>query len=117
MVFVSENTHKAALTKFVQEMLPSSDITVSRKTIDLLSDCCVEFIQLLSSEANEICEKEAKKMIAGEHVVAALKSLGFDAYVDEINESYQEHQKQLKVFPLCLLFDSLITFLRRFATD
>ncbi|KAG0237054.1 negative cofactor 2 transcription regulator complex subunit ncb2 [Actinomortierella wolfii] len=32
-----------------------------------------EFIHLLASEANEICEKEAKKTIAAEHVIAALK--------------------------------------------
>jgi histone H3/H4 len=33
----------------------------------------LEFIHLIASEANEICEKEAKKTIAPEHVLAALK--------------------------------------------
>lgn len=34
-----------------------------------------EFIHLLSSEANEICEKESKKTIAPEHIISALEVL------------------------------------------
>ena len=33
----------------------------------------LEFIHLISSEANEICEQESKKTIAPEHIIAALK--------------------------------------------
>jgi len=33
----------------------------------------IEFIHLIASEANEICEKEAKKTIAAEHVITALQ--------------------------------------------
>ena len=33
----------------------------------------LEFIHLIASEANEICEKEAKKTIAAEHVITALQ--------------------------------------------
>lgn len=77
-------------------MLPS-DISCARDTRDLLIECCVgqlharlygppachvpsltfdqskEFIHLVSSEANDVCEKGSKKTIAPEHVVAALK--------------------------------------------
>lgn len=34
---------------------------------------CPEFIHLISSEANEICEQESKKTIAPEHIISALK--------------------------------------------
>ncbi|KAI8855040.1 histone-fold-containing protein [Chytridium lagenaria] len=70
---------KATVAKLIQEMMPS-DIACAKETRDLLSECCVEFIHLIASEANEACEKDAKKTIAGEHVLAALK----------------EHAKQLK---------------------
>jgi hypothetical protein len=33
----------------------------------------LEFIHLISSEANEICELESKKTIAPEHIIGALK--------------------------------------------
>jgi predicted ATP-dependent protease len=57
----------------------------------------VEFIHLIASEANEICEKETKKTIAGEHVLAALQALGFEDYVEEVDDVFKEHKKQQKV--------------------
>jgi len=59
-----------------------------------LIECCVEFITLISSEANEIAEKEAKKTIACEHVTTALEQLGYPDYVPEIMKVAQEHKTQ-----------------------
>ncbi|KAF9923486.1 negative cofactor 2 transcription regulator complex subunit ncb2 [Linnemannia zychae] len=64
--------HLATVQKLINEMMPE-DITCAKDTRDLLIDCCVEFIHLLASEANDICEKETKKTIAAEHVITALK--------------------------------------------
>jgi hypothetical protein len=64
---------------------------------DLLIECCVEFITLISSEANDISEKESKKTIACDHITKALEQLGFGAYVQEIMEVANEHKEQLKV--------------------
>ena len=44
---------------------------------DLLIECCVEFVTLISTEANDISEKEAKKTIAVDHIEKALTELGF----------------------------------------
>ncbi|KAH7045067.1 histone-fold-containing protein [Linnemannia elongata] len=77
-------------------MMPD-DIACAKDTRDLLIDCCVEFIHLLASEANEICEKETKKTIAAEHVITALKALGFDAYLPEVEVVLQDHKTQQKV--------------------
>jgi hypothetical protein len=52
---------------------------------------------LIASESNEICEKETKKTIAGEHVLASLQALGFDDYVEEVDDVFKEHKKQQKV--------------------
>ena len=54
-------------------------------------------MQLISSQANEICEKEGRKTIAAEHVVKALEELEFRGFIDEINEIAQEHREQQKV--------------------
>ncbi|CEG69079.1 hypothetical protein G6F70_006263 [Rhizopus microsporus] len=86
---------KATVQKLINEMMPE-DIVCAKDTRDLLIDCCVEFIHLIASEANEICEKETKKTIAGEHVVAALQTLGFEEYVEEVEEVFKEHKKQQK---------------------
>ncbi|KAJ3124923.1 negative cofactor 2 transcription regulator complex subunit ncb2 [Nowakowskiella sp. JEL0407] len=81
---------KATVQKLIQEMLPD-DIVCSKEARDLLSECCVEFVHLISTQANEISEKESKSTITGDHVLAALKSLDFDDYVDEVNEVFKEH--------------------------
>jgi hypothetical protein len=57
----------------------------------------VEFITLISSEANEISEKEAKKTIACDHITKALEHLGFSDYVPAVVEAAQEHKEVQKV--------------------
>lgn len=60
------------------------NVNFAKETRDLLIECCVEFITMLSSEANEIAEREAKKTIACEHITKALDDLGFGEYVPEL---------------------------------
>jgi hypothetical protein len=73
------------------DLLPN-DVTCAKETRDLIIECCVgelslvlyilvltdfhrgpEFIHLISSEANEICDQESKKTIAPEHIIGALR--------------------------------------------
>ncbi|CAF9923930.1 MAG: hypothetical protein HETSPECPRED_005462 [Heterodermia speciosa] len=63
---------------------------------DILIDCCVEFISLVSSEANDIMERESKKTISPEHVGDALKELGFPEYVQEVLATAGDQKEQLK---------------------
>ncbi|KAJ1394713.1 hypothetical protein SESBI_33963 [Sesbania bispinosa] len=63
---------KATMTKIIKEMLPP-DVRVARDAQDLLIECCVEFINLVSSESNEVCNREEKRTIAPEHVLRALE--------------------------------------------
>lgn len=88
---------KATVQKIVSEILPAnSGIGFTKDARDLLIECCVEFITLISSEANEISEKESKKTIACEHITKALEQLGFGDYVQEIVNVASEHKEQLK---------------------
>ncbi|TVY68747.1 Negative cofactor 2 complex subunit beta [Lachnellula suecica] len=87
----------ATVQKIVTEILPpSSGLAFGKDARDLLIECCVEFITLISSEANEISEKESKKTIACEHITKALEQLGFGDYVHDIMEVASEHKEQLK---------------------
>lgn len=96
-------TTSATVQKIITEILPySSGQTFSKDARDLLMECCVEFITLISSEANDISEKEAKKTIACEHVERALRDLGFGDYIPDVLAVAEEHKEQLKV----CLFDS-----------
>ncbi|KAL1875699.1 hypothetical protein VTK73DRAFT_9954 [Phialemonium thermophilum] len=88
---------KATVQKIVTEILPpASGVTFSKEARDLLIECCVEFITLISSEANEISEKEAKKTIACDHITKALEHLGFADYVPAVLEAAAEHKEVQK---------------------
>ena len=90
--------HLATVQKIISEILPSSSgVAFSKEARDVLIDCCVEFITLISSEANEISEKEAKKTIACDHITKALEQLGFADYVPAVLEAAAEHKEVQKV--------------------
>ncbi|KAI9669638.1 MAG: hypothetical protein M1831_007334 [Alyxoria varia] len=86
---------KATVQKILNEILPPPDNPTTTKDFrDSLTDACVEFIQLIASEANDIAEKENKKTIACEHITHALKELEFDEYIPAIMESADEFKRQ-----------------------
>lgn len=88
----------ATVQKIVTEILQSEPgMTFAKDSRDLLIECCVEFITLISSEANEIAEKDAKKTIAAEHVQKALEELDFHDYVPAILEVEKDFKNQQKV--------------------
>lgn len=51
----------------------------------------------MSSEANDISEKEAKKTIACDHITKALDTLGFSEYVPAVLEAAAAHKETQKV--------------------
>ena len=58
---------RAALNKMIKEIIPN--IRVANDSRELILNCCTEFIHLVSSEANDICNKSNKKTISPEHVL------------------------------------------------
>ncbi len=97
-ISISANNHLATVQKIVSEILPASTgVSFSKEARDLLIECCVEFITLVSSEANEISEKEAKKTIACDHITKALDTLGFGEYVPAVLEAAAQHKETQRV--------------------
>jgi len=86
---------KATVAKMIAELLPN-DVVCAKETRDLVIECCVEFIHLISSEANEICEQENKKTIAPEHIISALTRLGFTTFAPEVENVLKDHKQQQK---------------------
>lgn len=88
----------ATVQKIITEVLANdTGMSFAKETRDLLIECCVEFITMISSEANEIAEKDAKKTIACEHIVKALEDLGFNEYVPDLMEVAQQFKTQQAV--------------------
>ncbi|ELW72612.1 Protein Dr1 [Tupaia chinensis] len=66
---------RAAINKMIKETLPN--VRVANDARELVVNCCTEFIHLISSEANEICNKSEKKTISPEHVIQGKSCVGF----------------------------------------
>ena len=94
----SEALHlpRATMGKIIDELLPPG-IACPKETRELLMQCCIEFIHLVTGEANDLCENLGKKTISPEHVLEALKALGFSDYIEEAEAAkaeFEEGQKQ-----------------------
>lgn len=57
---------RASINKMIKEILPN--VRVANESRELILNCCSEFIHLLSSEANDICNSQQKKTINSDHV-------------------------------------------------
>jgi down-regulator of transcription 1 len=80
-----------------QELLPDG-LNLSRDTHNLILACALEFIQMLTFQANQICQKETRNGFIGlQHVVKACEELGFHEYVREIEAVTAVYERQLKV--------------------
>lgn len=66
---------RAAINKMIKETLPN--VRVANDARELVVNCCTEFIHLISSEANDICNKSEKKTISPEHVINGKSSFVF----------------------------------------
>jgi histone H3/H4 len=86
---------KATLAKLISSILPKG-VSMAKDAKDMIGEFSLEFVHLLSSEANIISEKQEKKMILSDHVIAALKSLGFDDFVSAVTEEVELFQKTSK---------------------
>lgn len=51
--------------------------------------CALEFIHLISLDANEVCELEKKKTITCEHILKSLKNLGFEDFINKCEKYYK----------------------------
>ena len=63
---------------------------VANDARDLITNCCTEFIRLIATNANEICEKDQKKTISAEHVLSAMEKVGFGDYRQEVIAVYRD---------------------------
>jgi len=83
---------RSAMYKLVKELVPQ--VRLSSEAKDLIVTCCNEFIHLLASEANTVCEKQSKKLILPDHVLMALDNLGFSEYKKDCLEVMKQMQEE-----------------------
>jgi histone H3/H4 len=88
-------TIAATVAKMISERLPPG-LKMSAEVKEMVLEACNEFVQCVASEANEISTKENKTTIMPEHVVNALRSLDFEAYVERVSAAAEEMKEEGK---------------------
>lgn len=99
---------RASINKMIKEIVPTirgeytfkdSQVTlkvikfplVANETRELILNCCTEFIHLISSEANEICNQKNKKTISGKsHEVPLRRSTIHNNCYLQLNTSWRD---------------------------
>lgn len=76
---------KSTMQKSIKALLPK-EMRVTGDAVDLLIKCCNEFVQLISTQANQACEAEKRSTINAEHIVKALEELDFKQFLPAVQE-------------------------------
>ena len=82
----------ANIGRIIKNNLPK-DVKLSKSSKETLQECVSEFISFITSEANDKCNLEKRKIIKGEDIIYALNNLGFEKYAS-ILEIYLDKYKQ-----------------------
>lgn len=82
---------KATVAKIIKEILPNN-IRCANDARELVVEAGMEFLQMLSSQANEACTREGRQKMSDAHAVTALKELKFEHYISEVEVVNEEHK-------------------------
>ena len=85
----------ANIGRIIKNNLPK-DVKLSKSSKETLQECVSEFISFITSEANDKCNLEKRKIIKGEDIIYALNNLGFEKYCP-ILELYLKKYKQSQI--------------------
>lgn len=97
---------RSTIAQKIREAFPS-EMRVAGATMDLLIDCCTEFVQLVTSEANDICSKESKATMNPEQIIQALQQLEFPEFEDELLQLLQQFRQEIKGMLWIVLYCTL----------
>ncbi|KAJ9528559.1 hypothetical protein QJQ45_020461 [Haematococcus lacustris] len=86
---------KATIVKLIKDALPAQ-LRIAGDASDMIIACCTEFVNLVSSEANEVATRENKQTIQPEHVLQALNELGFADFTEEVTDTWNCFKEEAK---------------------
>ncbi|EMD34626.1 hypothetical protein CERSUDRAFT_140183 [Gelatoporia subvermispora B] len=73
----------ANVSRIMKAAVPST-AKISKEAKECVQECVSEFISFITSEAAERCQMEKRKTIAGEDILYAMVTLGFDMYAETL---------------------------------
>lgn len=87
---------RATLHKMINDALRAIDANqkISNECREMVCECGDEFVNAVSAEANEASTREGKSTITAEHVLRALRTLGFESYEAECEIARDEAKEE-----------------------
>ncbi|EKX42279.1 hypothetical protein GUITHDRAFT_73993 [Guillardia theta CCMP2712] len=84
----------ATVFRTIKDVLPEG-YRCSSETGNLIMECCMEFMRMISDETSQLCAKEGKSTIGADHVLKSLESLGFHAWRKDLDAALSSHKEVL----------------------
>lgn len=86
----------ANITRIMRRVLPPQ-AKIADDAKETVQECVTEFINMVTSEANDRCHREERKTITADDILWAIERLGFNNYVGLLNlflKRYRETQRE-----------------------
>lgn len=74
----------ATLNKFIKQVAVSHHCKVDGKMLELMDKLTIRYINHISQVASDICNESGKKTLNINHILEALKKLGFDNHIKHL---------------------------------
>ncbi|KAJ0623156.1 putative transcription factor Hap3/NF-YB family [Helianthus annuus] len=83
----------ANTSRVMKKGLPADD-KIAKDAKETVQECVSEFISLITSEANDKCQREKRKTVNDDDFLWAMATLGFEDYIEPLN-SYLTYTERL----------------------
>jgi len=85
----------ANIARIMKKAIPDN-AKIAKDAKETVQECVSEFISFITSEASERCTAERRKTINGEDIIFAMQNLGFDAYIEPLQQYLKKFREDAK---------------------
>jgi nuclear transcription Y subunit beta len=82
----------ANVGRIMKDVLPPQ-AKISKHAKETIQECATEFVGFVTGEASERCRRERRKIINGDDICHAMRSLGLDHYADAMRRYLQRYRE------------------------
>ena len=84
----------ANIGRIMKEALPEQDPApkIAKDSRETMQECVSDFISFITSEASDKCQADKRKTINGHDLIFALKQLGFERYLENLELYYKKYE-------------------------
>ena len=83
----------------MKEALPKDkEAKIAKDARETVQECVSDFISFVTAEAREKCAADKRRTINGNDLIYAMKQLGFDRYLQNLELYYSKYQEAHQLY-------------------